>query len=558
MEWLRNLINRIQDSWQSWKGGQKAILVSLVAVVILGTVFLFIFSTSPTSVAVFTRPITDVEMLDRISARLDQENVSYIISADNRLLVDDLPTARRLRALLAQENLIPVETDPWELFDVQRWTQTDFERNINLRRSITRQLEEHIIALEDIDAASVTIVMPEAQLFVEDQQPVTGSVIITPKPNSDIRENRKKIEGIEKLIMFAVEGLIAENLTITDKNGLILNDFQNLKDFDRLEITKRELDIKTKEEKKYANAIREALEGIYSADRVQLININVDMKLGLRTENTSELFPIVTVPDNPSTPFSEREYVLSIPRSTENVDERYEGTGFNPEGPPGMEGQTPPAYKDLEGIVGNWSNVEARINNEMNTRVIHEEKNLEINRITASIAIDGTWEWVYNNVGEVQLHPNASIQRNYFPVSADELLIARQLVQDAIGHDAERGDSVTVEHLQFDRTVQFAAEDDEFRRSQQTRVFVFYGIIAVSILILSFVLMRVITNIIERKRRMREEELTRQYQAMREASLRQEINEFERPSSLTDEIIDLARERPADVALLLRTWIMEE
>ena len=55
-----------------------------------------------------------------------------------------------------------------------------------------------------MDAVSVTLVVPKKELFAEDQKPVTASVIITPKPGSDIAVNRKKVEGIQKLIKFAV------------------------------------------------------------------------------------------------------------------------------------------------------------------------------------------------------------------------------------------------------------------------------------------------------------------------------------------------------------------
>ena len=38
---------------------------------------------------------------------------------------------------------------------------TDFERNINLRQAVTENLEDHIEALDDIDSAQVTLVLPE-------------------------------------------------------------------------------------------------------------------------------------------------------------------------------------------------------------------------------------------------------------------------------------------------------------------------------------------------------------------------------------------------------------
>ena len=184
------------------------------------------------------------------------------------IYVEDEPTARRIRAILIREDLIPPKTDPWAIFDVERWTLTDFERDVNLQRAITRNLEQHILALDDVDAASVTLVVPRHELFEEDQNPVTASVIITPKPGSDIMENRKKIEGIVSIIKFAVAGLQDENIVITDQNGLRLNDFVGLEDVDRIEIARREIRTKKELEQQYKAEILKSLRVIFSFDRV--------------------------------------------------------------------------------------------------------------------------------------------------------------------------------------------------------------------------------------------------------------------------------------------------
>jgi len=566
-DWINGLIERVKTMWGQWKLPQRLIFFGIIGVTVVAVVMLLVFSASPTAVPLLSQPITDEQQLADIATRLDQEGVAYTITPENVVTVRDERTAQRMRAILTREDLIPAGTDPWELFDIERWTLTDFERNVNLQRSIMRQLEQHITALDDIDAASVTIVMPEEQLFAEQQNPVTASVIITPKPGSDIRESRSKIEGIEKLIQFAVEGLTPEYITITDPTGVTLNDFENLQEFDRLELTRRELAIVEEQESKYRDAIVTALSEIYGRDRIEVVNINVDMDMGKRTEETEEFFPITTVEDNPRTPFDETEYVLSIPRSTERIDENYEGTGLNPEGPPGMEGQTPPAYQDLEGLVGRWNNNEERVNNEINSRRIIEEKSPTIRRITASVAIDGIWRWTYNDRGDVELNPDGSILREYTPVDTDELSAARELVEHAIGYNPDRGDAVSVRHIQFDRSAQFREEDDRFRRQRQIQMIVLYVLIGIAVLLVSFIVFRLVSREIERRRRLHEEELARQHQAMREAALRSaeeesaevEMSVEERARMELEEMaINAAREHPEDVAQLIRTWLTEE
>ena len=566
-EWLQRVFEQIRNLWSQWKPVQKIIFFAVIGVSVVAIILLISLSSSPTMEPLLTRPVSNAQDLDRIAARLDQENVDYTVTPDQRILLSDEATARRMRTLLAREDLIPAQTDPWELFDMERWTQTDFERNVNLQRALQGQLEQHIEALDDVDAANVNIVLPDTELFVEDQNPVTASVIVTPKPGSDLRENRNKVEGIQKLIQFAIEGLVPENITITDYNGIVLNDFEGMADFDRLELTRRELKLKRDQEQQYIQAIRKTLGQIYGKDRVEVININVELDMGKRTEQTEEHFPIEIIPDNPNTPFSEREVITSIPRSVETINENYEGTGFNPEGPPGQEGQTPPAYQDLESLVGRYSNSEERVNNEINTRTITEEKSPEVKRVTASVALDGIWRWQYDENGEVVLNPDGSIAREYNPVPEEELEKAEELVKDAVGFDQNRNDSVTVRHIQFDRTAEHDEEDEVFRRRQQIQMIVLYSLIGIAVLLVSFIVFRLISREIERRRRLREEELARQHQAMREAALRSAEEEGEEVEmsveerarmELQESAMNMAREHPEDVAQLIRTWLMEE
>lgn len=567
MEWLRKVIQQITDQWNKWKPVQKIIFVSVVAVVLIGVILLITVSASPTRAEVFTRSITDPNDLDRIVQRLDQEGFAYTVTSDNRIVVDDESTARRARSILVREDLVPPETDPWEIFDVERWTQTDFERNVNLQRALTSQLELHIEALSDVDNASVTIAFPADELFLEEQNPVTASVILTPKPGSDIRENRSKVEGIEKLIQFAIEGLIPENITITDLSGVVLNDFDSLYELDRIELTRRELELKAEEEGRIRADILAGVARMLTPDRVQIPRLEVEIDMSQKQVQTREVFPITVVPDNPRTPFDDSQVELYVPLSVESTEEEFRGTGFNPEGPPGQEGQTPPAYQDLQDTVGEWSNTTRTQNNEINTRETQETVSPTLARRTVGLAIDGVWRKDYDEDGELVINPDGSISRTYTPPDQGLLDSIKDIVEHAIGFDPVRGDAVSVQHVQFDRTAEHFEEDEAIRRQQQIQQIVLYALIGVAALLVAFIAFRLISREIERRRRLREEELARQHQAMREAALRSaeeeatdvEMSVEERARlEMQENAVNMAREHPEDVAQLIRTWLMEE
>ncbi|MDY7027550.1 MAG: flagellar basal-body MS-ring/collar protein FliF [Spirochaetota bacterium] len=569
-EFFQKLITQIKSLWGKLSLIQKIILFAVLAVAILGIVLLVNFSASPSMVPLITAPVTDQEQLSRISRRLDEEGVSHSITETGQVYVKDKQTAQRMVAILMREDLIPKETSPWDVFKMDRWSVTDFERNVNLRQAITTSIEQHIESLDEVDSAQVTLVIPEQTLFEEDQNPVTASVIITPTPGSDFAENRKKIEGIEKLVIFGVEGLQKENLVISDHNGIVLNDFADLAEFDRLELSKRQMEQKAQLENKYKAQIFKELSQIFGAKRVSVLKVDIDLDFRKETVQTEEHFPVTTVPDNPNTPYSEREYVLSIPRSKEIVNEEFKGTGFNPEGPPGQEGQTPPAYKDLDNLVGEYKNSSQIVNEEVNTRNVYEEKSpWEIKRITIGVALDGIWEKKYNKNGTVKIDEEGHIVREYTAVSEDSLQKAQDLVEHAIGYNRERGDSVTVQHIQFDRSSEFQQEDEKFRSRKRMQQIVLYSALGICVIMIAFIVFRLISRELERRRRLREEELARQHQMAREAVLRSAEEEEEGMEvgmsveerarmEMQENAINMAREHPEDVAQLIRTWLAEE
>ncbi len=564
-DWLKRVREQLTGLWSRWNGTQKIILFSIVGASILAIILLFALSATPAMVPLITNPITDTDSRLQIAAKLDQMQVAYQLRSDNVFYVADEKTARRVRVVLNEENLIPKGTDPWALFDMERWTTTDFERDVNLQRAVTKQLEQHIMALDDVDNVSVTLVVPKTELFQADQKPTSASIILTPKPGSDISTNRKKIEGVQRLIKMAVAGLLDENIVITDQTGVQINDFTGLAQMDRLELAKRELKVKQDLEQKYNADITKSLADIFSPDRVRILKIDIKLDMSKENSTAKEFSPIAVVP---ATRYAPAQYAPSIARSTQNIEEHFQGSGFNPEGPPGVEGQTPPAYKDLSNLVGKYDKTSQTTNNEINEKTTTSEKQpWDIKRITTGVAIDGVWKEKYDKSGRVMLNPDGSIQRDYTAVTDDDLAKAKSLIQGAIGFDRDRGDVAEVQTLQFDRTLQFEKEDGVYRKQMAVRRTIYGVLIGLGALLLLVLAYRLIAKELERRRRLREEELARQHQAMREAALRTaeeqgvdvELSVEDRARlEMQENATNMAKEHPEDVAQLIRTWLVEE
>lgn len=566
-EWLKKLVSQIKELWSKWTIIQKVILIGVIAAVIVALVLVVTLSSKTTEVPLFNVAITDEAQRDKIVYRLAEENVDVNVNATGMLTVKDEATARRMRAILLREDLVPGNVDPWNLFDTERWTTTDFERNVNLQRSITNQIKQHIEALDEVDVANVVLSMPEKTLFQEDQDPVSASVIIYPKPGSDITENKKKIQGIQKILLKAIPGLLAENVTIADASGVILNDFEGMKDIERIDVIAKEQKLIQTLETQYRAKILTALQLIFTEDRVRDLNIKIDMDMSQKVVEATEYSPIVLKEDDPKTPYDDSKYVESITLSSENVEKKWTGTGGNPEGPAGIEGQNPPVYSDMSNLYGTSEERGNKQNNVINTKHISEQKSPTIDRVTVSVNIDGEWKRRYDEDGNLILLSNGTIDREYVPITAETIAQATSLVQDAIGYNELRGDSVTVRNIRFDRTAQFQEEDAEFIRAQQTRQTIFYALIGIVVVLVTFIIFRFISRELERRRRLKEEEYLRQAALERERTFMEaeqagmevtmSVEERHR-AELLENAISMAKDHPEDVAMLIRTWLMEE
>jgi len=566
-EFFKKMLGHIKNIWGKWTMVQRIILIGIVLVVIAGIVALFSVSSKPALVPVFNTNITDQTALDNIVRRIDEEGIKSYVSPAGLVQVADENTARRVRSILIREDLVPKGTDPWAIFDKERWTATDFTNNVNFRRAQTQMITDHIKAIDDIDNANLTVVVPEKELFRADQNPVSASVIITPKPGSDITTNRKKVEGIQKLLKYAIEGLKDENIVITDQYGNQLNDFTGMAALDRLNISEREQKLIQQLEAKYRADILRGLQSTFSADRVRDLNIKIDMDMSKKAVETKEFFPFTVKPRTPGLAYDDSVIQPSVTRSTSTSTTEWKGTGFNPEGPAGVEGQTPPAFKDMSNLYGQMEQKTDVHNEEINEKKTTEDRSPQIDRVTVSVNIDGNWKKKHDEKGNPVVQADGTIEREYTPVPQEQLRAATALIQNAIGYNAARGDAVTVQNIPFERSKEFAAEDAEYFRKKQLQTMIVVFIAGLTILLLGFIIFRAIAREMERRRLQAEKDRAMREQALRESEMMRaeqegmdvSISVEERSRmELMESVTNLAKEHPEDCAKLIRTWLLEE
>lgn len=569
-EWLRKITDSVLNFWKNSSVIKKVILFGVLAVIIVAIIITTRVSAKPAGVRLFNSQVTDAQSRSQILDRISQENIQAFATDDGYITVPDEKTAVKLRSILISENLVPSYIDPFAGYYNRSWNTTDAEQRVKLNNAVTRTVKNHLESISDIVSADVAIVKPETELFSEAQKPVTASVVLKLTPNSDMTMNRRRILGVQKIILSAVEGLKEENLVISDMDGNVLNDFEGMADFDRLSIIEKQQKLKRKTEAERKADVLSALQQLASADRIRDLNISIDFDMSEKSVESTEYSPIVIRKDNPDTPYDDSEFRDTLPISQQTVTKEWQGTGYNPEGPAGVEGQTPPVYSDMSNVIGKSTETGVTQNNVINTTHTTEKVAPQQGRVTVSLNVDGRWRMLLDPKTHRYVidEETGSLKREFIPVSDEELAQYKSLVEHAVGYKRDRGDSVFVGRIAIDRDEEHRAFDEAYFKKLQTQKTTVLILVAVAVVLVGFVLFRVISKELERRRRLREEELLRQQQAEREKALweaRDDANmqvtmsvEESRRAELQENAINMAKEHPEDVAMLIRTWLMEE
>ncbi len=108
-----------------------------------------------------------------------------------------------------------------EIFDKGDFTSTKEDKKIRLVRATNGELSRLIRKIDGVDNAQVFVSIPEQSFFESKQKPITATVQLVVR--SGMKLDNMKIRAITNLLLGAVQGLSAEEISITDTNGNVYN-----------------------------------------------------------------------------------------------------------------------------------------------------------------------------------------------------------------------------------------------------------------------------------------------------------------------------------------------
>ncbi|MEI7493339.1 MAG: flagellar basal-body MS-ring/collar protein FliF [Alphaproteobacteria bacterium] len=358
----------------------------------------------------------------RVLEKLKTMGIPFEVKGDGTQIYAPIDDISRLRMELAQSGMPSGGGVGYEIFDKQDILgTTNALLGINQIRALEGELGKSVQTIQGIQAARVHLVIPKRELFSENKQEPSASVMIRMKGVAVL--SATQVQSIRYLVASAVPGLILDQVSIVDDRGNLL-----ARGKDSAE-TKDNLTMQQTTQREYEQRISRSIEALL--DRTLGLNktrveVSVDMDFD-QVSSTSVLF-------DPEGQVVKNQIINEEGVSTSEKSASSDAVSIQNSLPVGQEGQ---------GNTGNnnknqTSNIEENINYEIsNTTKTYVKELGTIKRLSIAVMVDGNYKKKNDGTQEYQ------------PRSDEELNKLKDLVKTATGYKEDRGDVVSLVNLKF-------------------------------------------------------------------------------------------------------------
>jgi flagellar M-ring protein FliF len=526
VENARNFVS----GFRTFSAGQKAVVIAVIAALIGGGILFSRWASTPS----FTPMFSNLSGTDAsaIVDKLNADGVQYEL-ADNGATISvpaDVVDSERLAMAGAG---LPAESDSTSSSTLltQGVTASEFVQQQAYQQDLRKTLGTTIESIDGIESAVVQLAMPEKDVFLDEQDPVTASVLVKLRPGKELSNDN--VTSIVNLVAGGVPGMDPKNVSVIDGQGNTLStdgtgsSAQNEKTSDYN--TSASSDLQT------------YLESIYGKG-----NVKATVKATLNYDDKTES----------STVYSQPTTVAPLAQS--KTSETYAGTSGNAAtGVLGPDNIGVPTGTSTAGANGGYAKTSETNNNSVNkTDTVTKQAPGKLEKQTVSVVV---------NAGAKGAAGAADVNQ------------ITQIVNQAAGIDATRGDSVSVVKTAFDDTAatEAAAALAEADKADQQNALVGYAkTAALGLLVL---IMLIVILVAFRRRKVETVDVLdvdplQLGDITAPAELKEIAPVVERPVALEaapvdpaleaaaarrTEVVELVSRQPEEVAELLRGWLAD-
>ncbi|MCS4260623.1 flagellar M-ring protein FliF [Pseudomonas protegens] len=385
---------------------------------------------------------------------LASADIPYTVEPNSGALLVKADDLSRARLKLAAAGVAPGDGNVgFEILDKEQGLGTSqFMEATRYRRGLEGELARTISSLNNVKGARVHLAIPKSSVFVRDERKPSASVLVELYSGRSLEPGQ--VMAIVNLVATSVPELNKSQVTVVDQKGNLLSDQA---ENSALTMAGKQFDYSRRLEGMLTQRVHNILQPVLGNDRYKAeVSADVDFSA---VESTSEQF-------NPDQPALRSEQSVNEQRSSSN----------GPQGVPGALSNQPPAPASAPQTIGGATAAAGMVqpgqplldangqqimdpatgqpmlapypsdkrqqstkNFELDRSISHtKQQQGRLNRLSVAVVVDD----------QVKVNP-ANGEASRAPWSADELARFTRLVQDAVGFDASRGDSVSVINVPF-------------------------------------------------------------------------------------------------------------
>ncbi len=367
-----------------------------------------------------------------IIAQLSQMNVPYRHADGGSAILVPAAKVHDVRLKLATAGLPKGSVVGFELMDGARFGQTQFQERLTFQRGLEGELTRSITAMAAVQNARVHLALPNQNGFFREQQKPTASVMVTLRAGRTL--DRSQIAGIVHLVSSSVPEMAPKAVSVLDQTGALISAPPNASGAG---LDAQQLQYVNQIESGYTKRILELLEPVVGRENLRAsVTAEIDFS---QTEATSEEF-------RPNQGADATPAVRSQQTS--------EQTGANPAlptGVPGAASNTPAAAPAAPMTGASQPLVTAGTNGSTGNTRREAVTNYELDK-TVRVTRNATGNIKRVNAAVVVNHRttlDAKGKSTTTPLTAEEIEKLTALVQESVGFNKERGDSVRVVNAPF-------------------------------------------------------------------------------------------------------------
>ncbi|MFZ6046330.1 flagellar basal-body MS-ring/collar protein FliF [Pseudomonas sp. CR3202] len=389
---------------------------------------------------------------NQVVEALGAADIPYKIEPNSGALLVKSEDLARARMKVAAAGVAPTDnTVGFEILDKEQGLGTSqFMEATRYRRGLEGELARTISSLNNVKGARVHLAIPKSSVFVRDERKPTASVLVELYPGRTLEPSQ--VMAIVNLVATSVPELEKSQVTVVDQKGNLLSDQQELSE---LTMAGKQFDYSRRMETLYTQRVHSILQPVLGNGRYKAeVSADVDFSA---VESTSEMY-------NPDQPALRSEQSMAEERQNNSGPQGVPGALSNQPPAPGAAPQQaagnapagvqpgqpllddngqqiidPATGKPMLAPYPTDKRDQTTRNYELDRSISHtKQQQGRLRRLSVAVVLDD----------QVKVDPQTG-ETTRVPWSADEVARFTRLVQDAVGFDASRGDSVSVINTPF-------------------------------------------------------------------------------------------------------------